>query len=63
VWSSALGKAIRDWVPDTASDEQLKDVDTATGSWLAKIQLPVAARELLGSSAAITVAVSAHLPA
>ena len=63
VWSSALGTAIRDWVPDTASDEQLKDVDTATGSWLAKIQLPVAARELLGSSAAITVAVSAHLPA
>lgn len=63
VWSSALGTAIRDWVPDTATDEQLQDVDTATGSWLARIQLPVAARELLGRDAAITVAVSGRSPA
>lgn len=63
VWSSALGTAIRDWVPDSATDEQLQDVDTATGSWLARIQLPVAARELLGRTAAITVAVSGRTPA
>ncbi|WP_456789267.1 esterase/lipase family protein [Cellulomonas sp. P5_C5] len=63
VWSSALGTAIRDWVPDAATDAQLQDVDTATGSWLARIQLPVAARELLGQSAAITVAVSGRAPA
>ncbi|WP_456847488.1 esterase/lipase family protein [Cellulomonas sp. P5_C6] len=63
VWSSALPTAIRDWVPDQASDDELKDLDTTTGSWLAKVQLPVAARKLLGEQAAITIAVNGRPPA
>lgn len=63
VWNSSLTTAIRDWVPDKASDQQLQDLDSATGSWLAKIQLPVAARHLLGQEAAISIAVNGRLPA
>lgn len=63
VWNSSLRTAIRDWVPDQASDQQLQDLDSATGSWLARIQLPVAARELLGEQAAITISVNGRVPA
>jgi hypothetical protein len=63
VWSSSLGTAIRDWVPDQATDAELQDLDSATGSWLAQIQLPVAARRLLGPQAAITIAVNGRQPA
>jgi len=63
VWNSSLTTAIRDWEPDKASDQQLEDLDSTTGSWLAKIQLPVAARQLLGEHAAISIAVNGRVPA